>query len=155
MVGCAVLPIIGGFGLLIGIFFLKKKFGDDFPMWPAYLSQAISFGGGLLGELLHVELCFHCGYPTCELFWGAPPAGALSKSSHQRARVTSALTQACGSALALLLSLTQHPLCACTGISYGALSASWDPNRAGTLSGWTEFRANLPLLLELTKKDRR
>ena len=33
-----------------GFYFLKKHFGDDFPLWPAYISQFISFGGGLLGE---------------------------------------------------------------------------------------------------------
>lgn len=33
-----------------GIYFLKKQGGDDFPMWPAYVSQALAFGGGLLGE---------------------------------------------------------------------------------------------------------
>lgn len=34
------------------------------------------------------------------------------------------------------------------GITYGAMSASWDPRREGSLLGWTEFQANLPLLLD-------
>ncbi|MEW5316993.1 MAG: hypothetical protein WDW38_008328 [Sanguina aurantia] len=33
------------------------------------------------------------------------------------------------------------------GITYGVISASWDPSREGTFWGWTEFRANLPILL--------
>uniref|UniRef100_A0A7S3RA87 Protein PAM68, chloroplastic n=1 Tax=Dunaliella tertiolecta TaxID=3047 RepID=A0A7S3RA87_DUNTE len=89
MVWCAFLPVLFGIVLLVGFYFLKKHFGDDFPLWPAYVSQTICFGGGLLG------------------------------------------------------------------ISYGALSASWDPNRPGSWNGWTEFQANLPIMLELTKKDKR
>ena len=37
------------------------------------------------------------------------------------------------------------------GITYGILSASWDPMREGSLSGITEFKANLPLLLDRVK----
>lgn len=33
------------------------------------------------------------------------------------------------------------------GISYGIISASWDPQREGSLLGWNEFQANLPLVL--------
>lgn len=40
-----------------------------------------------------------------------------------------------------------------TGITYGALSASWDPTREGSLLGWTEFRANLPLFLSRGKTN--
>lgn len=29
------------------------------------------------------------------------------------------------------------------GISYGAISASWDPSRQGSVLGWNEFKANL------------
>ena len=38
------------------------------------------------------------------------------------------------------------------GISYGVLSSSWDQRREGTLLGWDEFKANLPLALERFKK---
>ncbi|CAG9465912.1 unnamed protein product [Pedinophyceae sp. YPF-701] len=34
------------------------------------------------------------------------------------------------------------------GISYGVLSASWDPAREGTTLGWVEFQANLPALID-------
>jgi len=37
------------------------------------------------------------------------------------------------------------------GITYGILSASWDPMREGSLLGFTEFKANLPLILERVK----
>ena len=40
------------------------------------------------------------------------------------------------------------------GISYGILSASWDPMREGSRLGLTEFKANLPLVLERVR-DRR
>lgn len=30
------------------------------------------------------------------------------------------------------------------GLSYGALSASWDESRSGGMLGWSEFRTNLP-----------
>lgn len=33
------------------------------------------------------------------------------------------------------------------GISYGIISSSWDPQREGSLLGWNEFQANLPLVL--------
>lgn len=38
------------------------------------------------------------------------------------------------------------------GISYGILSSSWDPRREGSLSGWNEFQANLPLVFDRFKK---
>lgn len=38
------------------------------------------------------------------------------------------------------------------GLSYGALSASWDPRREGTALGWTEFQANIAVLLN--KRDK-
>eukprot|EP00199_Chlamydomonas_sp_CCMP681_P006265 CAMPEP_0119104120 /NCGR_PEP_ID=MMETSP1180-20130426/2416_1 /TAXON_ID=3052 ORGANISM="Chlamydomonas cf sp, Strain CCMP681" /NCGR_SAMPLE_ID=MMETSP1180 /ASSEMBLY_ACC=CAM_ASM_000741 /LENGTH=217 /DNA_ID=CAMNT_0007088797 /DNA_START=136 /DNA_END=789 /DNA_ORIENTATION=- len=81
MVGCAAAPMILGVGLLVIIYFLKKEGGDDFPLWPAYLSQSFTLLGGLLG------------------------------------------------------------------ITYGAVSASWDPSQEGSLFGWAEFRTNLPVLL--------
>jgi len=34
------------------------------------------------------------------------------------------------------------------GISYGVLSASWDPRRKGSALGLNEFKANLPILME-------
>uniref|UniRef100_A0A061R7N3 Protein chloroplastic-like n=1 Tax=Tetraselmis sp. GSL018 TaxID=582737 RepID=A0A061R7N3_9CHLO len=40
------------------------------------------------------------------------------------------------------------------GISYGVLSASWDPRRKGSALGLTEFRANLPILLEQMRRGR-
>ena len=38
------------------------------------------------------------------------------------------------------------------GISYGIISSSWDPAREGSLSGWNEFQANLPLVLDRFRK---
>ena len=38
------------------------------------------------------------------------------------------------------------------GISYGVVSSSWDPKREGSLLGWNEFQANLPLLLDRFRK---
>lgn len=38
------------------------------------------------------------------------------------------------------------------GISYGVISASWDPRRKGSALGFTEFQANLPILLEQMRK---
>ena len=38
------------------------------------------------------------------------------------------------------------------GITYGVLSTSWDPRREGSFWGWTEFRANLGVLLERRKQ---
>ncbi len=32
-------------------------------------------------------------------------------------------------------------------------AASWDPRREGTLLGWTEFQANLPLLLDRFRRN--
>lgn len=40
------------------------------------------------------------------------------------------------------------------GISYGALSASWEPNREGSKLGFTEFKANLALALEDLRRRR-
>lgn len=37
------------------------------------------------------------------------------------------------------------------GITYGILSASWDPLREGSTLGFTEFKANLPLILDRVK----
>ena len=37
------------------------------------------------------------------------------------------------------------------GITYGILSASWDPLRKGSTLGFTEFKANLPLILDRVK----
>ena len=39
------------------------------------------------------------------------------------------------------------------GISYGILSASWDPRLEGSRLGWTEFRANLPLIIERMREN--
>eukprot|EP00898_Chlorokybus_atmophyticus_P004861 jgi/Chlat1/5376/Chrsp35S05291 len=44
---------------------------------------------------------------------------------------------------------------AALGISYGVISASWDPSREGTFIGWREARANLPVLLDTWKRQRR
>lgn len=38
------------------------------------------------------------------------------------------------------------------GISYGIVSTSWEPRREGSFLGWTEFQANLPLVLERFKR---
>mmetsp|Transcript_5527 Transcript_5527/g.15406 ORF Transcript_5527/g.15406 Transcript_5527/m.15406 type:complete len:188 (-) Transcript_5527:109-672(-) len=38
------------------------------------------------------------------------------------------------------------------GISYGVLSASWDPRRKGSALGFTEFQANLPIMMEQMRK---
>ena len=40
------------------------------------------------------------------------------------------------------------------GITYGIMSASWDPDREGSALGWTEFRANLPAFLDRNKGGR-
>ncbi|KAK9861580.1 hypothetical protein WJX84_000584 [Apatococcus fuscideae] len=40
------------------------------------------------------------------------------------------------------------------GISYGALSASWEPNREGSKLGFTEFKANLALALQDLRRRR-
>ena len=37
---------------------------------------------------------------------------------------------------------------AAAGISYGVLSASWDPRKAGSALGVDEFRSNLPIVLD-------
>jgi len=37
---------------------------------------------------------------------------------------------------------------AAVGISYGVLSASWDPRRAGSALGVDEFKNNLPALMD-------
>jgi hypothetical protein len=39
------------------------------------------------------------------------------------------------------------------GITYGILSSSWDPRREGSFWGWTEFRANLAILLNKDKQE--
>lgn len=39
------------------------------------------------------------------------------------------------------------------GITYGILSTSWDPMREGSVGGWTEFQANLPVLLNRNKQQ--
>ena len=41
------------------------------------------------------------------------------------------------------------------GITYGILSASWDLRREGSVLGWDEFRANLPLLMDRFKPTQR
>lgn len=32
-------------------------------------------------------------------------------------------------------------------------AASWDPRREGSLLGWTEFQANLPILLDRFRRN--
>ncbi|GAX82707.1 hypothetical protein CEUSTIGMA_g10133.t1 [Chlamydomonas eustigma] len=86
MVTCAALPVLTGLLLLVFFYFQKEAMGDDFPMWIVYVSQNLTFGGGLLG------------------------------------------------------------------ITYGIISTSWDPSREGSVLGWDEFRANLPVLLNQGKK---
>lgn len=39
------------------------------------------------------------------------------------------------------------------GITYGIVSTSWDPTRDGSLLGWEEFKANLPVLLNRNGKQ--
>ncbi|PNH07750.1 Protein PAM68, chloroplastic [Tetrabaena socialis] len=39
------------------------------------------------------------------------------------------------------------------GITYGALSSSWDPNREGSALGWNEMQANLSILLSSKDKQ--
>ncbi|GIL52107.1 hypothetical protein Vafri_8074 [Volvox africanus] len=39
------------------------------------------------------------------------------------------------------------------GITYGALSASWDPSREGSWLGWTELKANLAIVLNRNKQE--
>lgn len=38
------------------------------------------------------------------------------------------------------------------GITYGALSASWDASREGSAWGWTEFKANTAVLMSKEKQ---
>ncbi len=40
------------------------------------------------------------------------------------------------------------------GLSYGAISASWDEHRDGTLWGWSEFQTNLGHLIAAWKAQR-
>lgn len=59
--------------------------------------------------------------------------------------------------LALLTRLASaHPavccLCPPPPPSLGC-AASWDPRREGSLLGWTEFQANVPLLLDRFNKE--
>jgi hypothetical protein len=39
------------------------------------------------------------------------------------------------------------------GLSYGALSASWDEMSAGSLIGWAEFRTNLGRITQAWRKE--
>ena len=40
------------------------------------------------------------------------------------------------------------------GISYGILSTSWDQRREGSALGWSEFKGNLPIVMDrFRKKD--
>lgn len=86
MITCAALPVALGITLLVVFYYFKAAKGADFPMWMVYVSQNLTFGGGLLG------------------------------------------------------------------ITYGIMSTSWDPTREGSLLGWDEFRANLPIMLNQNKK---
>lgn len=43
---------------------------------------------------------------------------------------------------------------ALVGISYGIVSASFDPAREGTLLGWSEFKTNLPQVLDSFKRKK-
>eukprot|EP00798_Chlamydomonas_sp_ICE-L_P032168 gene32168-16703_t len=48
MIFCAAAPVV--FGLcLFPVFLFLKATDEDFPLWIVYVSQAITFGGGLLG----------------------------------------------------------------------------------------------------------
>ncbi len=40
------------------------------------------------------------------------------------------------------------------GLSYGAISASWDEDRVGSRVGWEEFQKNLGYLIEAWKSQR-
>jgi hypothetical protein len=40
------------------------------------------------------------------------------------------------------------------GISYGALSASWDEERTGTLLGWNEFTTNWGRMVSAWRESR-
>lgn len=48
MVTCAALPIVFGLLMLV-VFYYQKTLDEDFPMWIVYVSQNLTFGGGLLG----------------------------------------------------------------------------------------------------------
>mmetsp|Transcript_10463 Transcript_10463/g.20674 ORF Transcript_10463/g.20674 Transcript_10463/m.20674 type:complete len:202 (-) Transcript_10463:558-1163(-) len=43
---------------------------------------------------------------------------------------------------------------ALVGISYGIVSASFDPTREGSLLGWNEFQANLPQVLDSFRRKK-
>jgi hypothetical protein len=43
---------------------------------------------------------------------------------------------------------------ALVGISYGIVSASFDPMREGSLLGWNEFQANLPQVLDSFRRKK-
>lgn len=40
------------------------------------------------------------------------------------------------------------------GISYGLLSASWEPRREGSALGWQEFQSNLPLVMDRFRSNK-
>ncbi|KAG2496725.1 hypothetical protein HYH03_005138 [Edaphochlamys debaryana] len=83
---CSGIPVFTGMALLPVFYYLKVVMDIEAPLWLVYISQVLTFGGGLMG------------------------------------------------------------------ITYGAMSASWDPTREGSWLGLTEFQGNLAILLDKNKQ---
>ncbi|KAG2442040.1 hypothetical protein HYH02_009832 [Chlamydomonas schloesseri] len=79
-------PVFTGMALFPLFYYLRVVMDIEYPLWIVYVSQVLTFGGGLFG------------------------------------------------------------------ITYGALSASWDPTREGSAMGWSEMQANLSILLNRNKQ---
>ncbi|KAG2440787.1 hypothetical protein HXX76_003643 [Chlamydomonas incerta] len=81
-------PVFTGMALFPLFYYLRVVMDIEYPLWIVYVSQVLTFGGGLFG------------------------------------------------------------------ITYGALSSSWDPTREGSAMGWSEMQANLAILLNSGNRNK-
>ena len=122
---------------------LQVKQEIDLPSWVAYIASIISFGGGLLG-ISYGIVSGECGIGVGG--WGYAPGGDAALP--------------CATPITLPRRLPAPPPPGNDSIKDTCarpparpppprpVAASWDPRREGSLLGWTEFQANVPLLMD-------
>ena len=118
---------------------LQVKQEIDLPSWVAYIASIISFGGGLLG-ISYGIVSGECGIGVGD--WGYAPGGDAALP--------------CATPITLPRRLPAPPPPGMTASKTPVpatppprpVAASWDPRREGSLLGWTEFQANVPLLMD-------
>jgi hypothetical protein len=130
---------------------LQVKQEVDLPFWVPYLASSLTFGGGLLGISYGIMSGGWAGSWVAGRCWegkvhGRPgPVMGLAVGCRDPASASRCLLP-----FLLRSHLTPCPAPACPAPPPSA--ASWEPRREGSFLGWTEFQANVPLLLERFKR---